>query len=119
MSDTNDILSPNTEHDGRKGLPEEKLMAYLDGKLSPAEQHEVELWLADEGMESDALDGLSGIGADEMRHSVRKLNHGLRKSLSGKKRERRKPQAEQFTWIAILIILLVIIVAYLVIRKSM
>ena len=115
MSDTNDIL----ENSGKKRIPEDKLMAYIEGKLSPAEQREVELWLADEGMESDAMEGLQTLKPQDTVHSVNKLNHSLRKAISGKKRGRRKPNTDQFTWLAIFIVLLLIVVAYIVVRKSM
>ncbi|TND09803.1 MAG: transmembrane anti-sigma factor [Bacteroidetes bacterium] len=39
-------------------LTEEQLYGYIDGKLSPADQHAVEKHLLDCGMCSDALDGL-------------------------------------------------------------
>lgn len=116
MSDENNILSTGG---GKRRLPEDKLMAYLEGKLSAAEQHEVELWLADEGMESDALEGLRKLKPQEAIHSVNKLNHHLHKTLLNKKRKRRRPKTDQFTWIAIAIILLLIVVAYIVIRKAM
>ena len=116
MSEVNNILSEG--NDGKKRLSDDKLMAYLEGKLSPAEQHEVELWLADEGMESDALEGLQKLKPEETMHSVNKLNHGLRKNLKGKKRGRRKPSSDQFTWIAIAIILLLVVVAYIVVSRS-
>jgi anti-sigma factor RsiW len=117
MSDPNNILSHS--NGGKKTIPEDKLMAYLEGKLSAAEQHEMELWMADEGMESDALEGLRNIKPEEARHAVNKLNHDLRKSLLNKKRRRRHPQNNQFTYIAIIIILLLIVVAYIVMRNAM
>ncbi|MFI5195933.1 MAG: hypothetical protein ACHQD8_02495 [Chitinophagales bacterium] len=119
MSDENNILSTGHGNGGKERLPEDKLMAYLEGKLSAAEQHEVELWLADEGMESDALEGLRKLKPEETMYSVNKLNHNLRKAMLSKKRVRRRPKTDQFTWIAVVIILLLIVVAYLVIRKAM
>lgn len=116
MSEQNDILSPGNEK-GR--LPEDKLMAYLEGKLSPAEQHEVEKWLADEGMESDAMEGLKAMQPGETKHSINKLNHNLRKTLLNKKRGRRKIKNDNVTWIAIVIILMLIVLAYVVIRKAL
>jgi len=117
MNEQYDILTFGQEGGGKGRLSEEKLMAYLDGKLSPAEQHEVELWLADEGMESDALEGLYGKKTDYAKHSVNKLNHSLRKTLIGKKRRRRPLQTNQFSWIAVAIVLLLVVIAYIVIRK--
>ena len=114
MSDKSNI-SPT----GGKHIPEDKLMAYLEGRLSPAEQHEVELLLANEGMESDALEGLKTIDATDARQSVIRLNHKLRNNLRNKKRMRRKLPSNQLTWIAIVVILFLAIVAYLVIKRSL
>jgi anti-sigma factor RsiW len=118
MTDEHNILSPGNGR-GRQKLPEEKLMAYLEGKLSAAEQHEVEQWLADEGMESDAVDGLLSINPAETRQSVIRLNNSLRKSLHDRKRRRKPLQTELLTWFAVALILLLAVVAYIVIRKSM
>jgi len=117
MTNINDILQPGNQE--KHNIPDDKLMAYLEGKLSAEEQHEVELWLADEGMESDALEGLRNIKPEETKHTVNKLNHELRKSLLNKKRKRRQPHNNQFTYIAIVIILMLIVVAYIVMRKAM
>ena len=114
MSETGNI-SPT----GGKPIPEDKLMAYLEGRLSPAEQHEVELLLAEEGMESDALEGLKTIDTTDARQSVIRLNHNLHKTLHNKKRKRRPLPSNQLTWIAIVVILFLAIVAYLVIKRSL
>ena len=91
-------------------------MAYLEGKLSPAEQHDVELWLAEEGMESDAVEGLRTLQPGETKHSLGKLKHGLNKTMLGKKSKRKPLRTDHITWIAIGIILLLTVVAYLVVR---
>ena len=97
-------------------LPEDKLMAYLAGTLSPAEQHDVELWLAEEGMESDALEGLRTGNAQDNNHTINKLKHDLHRKISGKKQRRRPLKADHLSWIAIAIVLLLAVVAYIVIR---
>ncbi len=117
MSEQDNILSIGGE--GRSPLSEDKLMAYLEGKLSPAERHEVEQWLADEGMESDALEGLQGMHPHDTRHSVSRLNHKLRTAILSKKRKRKPLKTEVVTWTAILIVLLLIVLAYIVIKKSL
>ncbi len=114
MSDQENI-SPFSNRSNEK-LSEDKLMAYLEGQLSPAEQHDVELWLAEEGMESDAVEGLKNLQPHETKHSLTKLKHGLGKTMLGGKRKRRPLRTDHITWIAIGIILLLTIVAYLVIR---
>jgi hypothetical protein len=116
MSEQGNIPFPGKG--GKKPLSEDKLMAYLEGKLSPAEQHEVEEWLADEGMESDALEGFTTLNAGEARQSVNSLNHKLHKTLHHKKRKRRLLKTELNTTIAIAIILLLVVLGYILVRMA-
>lgn len=112
MSGLNDIWQS-----GKGRLPEDKLIAYLEGKLSPAEQHEVEAWLANEGMEADALEGLKNLPAIESKQIVGKLNYSLNKQLKAKTKKRTQPIKDNYwAWIAILIILILCIVGYVVLR---
>jgi hypothetical protein len=114
MSDPKNISPFSSGNKDR--LSEEQLLAYLEGKLSSAEQHDVELWLAEEGMESDAVEGLKALQPQETKHSLSKLKHNLGKAMLGGKRKRRPLRTDHITWIAIGIILLLTVVAYLVIR---
>lgn len=116
MSDQDNISPFNQE--GSRRLSEDKLMAYLEGKLSPTEQHEVEQWLADEGMESDAMEGLRSMDLNETKHTVARLNRKLHQSIANKKRPRRQSLSNQFSWLAILIVLLLVIIAYIIVRKA-
>ncbi len=118
MTEQDNILPFDDGAPGNR-LPEDKLLAYLEGKLSPAEQHEVEQWLADEGMESDAVEGLRQLNPDDTKHSVNKINHNLRKILTNKKRKRRPLNTNYLSWIAIVLILMLAVLAYIVIRKSL
>lgn len=114
MSELNEIWQ---ENNGK--LPEDKLMAYLEGRLTPEAQHEVEQWLAEEGMESDAIDGLKELLPAEARFATDRLNHTLKKQLMPQKRKRR--QIKYIGWAVqtvVVIILLLIILAYIVIRLS-
>jgi anti-sigma factor RsiW len=112
MSELNDILS-----DGKGKLPEDKLMAYLEGKLSPEEQHEVEEWLAGEGMESDAVEGLQALEAEETKKAVGKINYELRKQLGARNKRRTKLiKDNKWGWLAIVIVLMLAIVCYIAIR---
>ncbi|MCW3122738.1 MAG: hypothetical protein JWQ38_2230 [Flavipsychrobacter sp.] len=119
MSDLDNISSFGPGNGGKEKLSDERLMAYFEGKLSSAEQHEVEQWLADEGMESDALEGLRTLQPEETKHTVSKLNHQLRKAIINKKKKRRTLSTDQYTWAAIAIILLLIVLAYIVIKFSL
>ncbi|HRO43867.1 MAG TPA: hypothetical protein PL009_13605 [Flavipsychrobacter sp.] len=114
MSNAANIF-PN--EDGRQRLSEEKLQDYLAGRLSKEEQHEIELWLADEGMESDAVEGLQKLSAAETQDAVNKLNENLRKQISGKKRKRKDYYKDnQWALIAIITVLIFAVIAYLVIQ---
>jgi anti-sigma factor RsiW len=115
MSDQ-DNISPFAPGNGRKEqLSEDKLKAYLEGRLPASEQHEVELWLSEDGMESDAIEGLRSIKPEETFHTVNKLKHELRKALVSKKHKRRPLRYDHFAWLAIAIIILLVTVAYIVI----
>ncbi len=113
MSDPQ-YISPLGPEKGK--LPQEKLLAYLEGKLPPEEQREVEQWLSEEGMESDAMEGLQAMPSTDRKQSINKLNHKLRKTLVQKTRKRRKLSTDYNVLAAVLIILLLAIVAYVVIR---
>lgn len=118
MSEANNIPHFNPGDRKKNSIPEDKLMAYLEGRLSPKEQHEVEQWLADEGMESDAIEGLNTISAPETRDIVDKLNYKLTNVVTTRKRKRRKPLTSQFTIIAIILILILAVVAFLFIKMK-
>jgi len=119
MSETNSILPLGSGNGKNERLPEDKLLQYLDGNLSPAEQHEVEQWLADEGMESDAVEGLQNLQSDETRKSINKLNHRLRKNLQQKKHKRRLAKTDYNTLITMIVILMLALIAYIVFRKAL
>jgi anti-sigma factor RsiW len=98
-------------------LSEEKLMAYLEGKLSAEEQHEVEEFLAQESFEAEAIEGLKDMPPADARHSVDRLNHDLRKQLlSRRTKHRRQIKDNPWALLAVALTLLFIILAYFVIR---
>lgn len=97
-------------------LSEAQLLAYLEGKLSGEEQRAVELLLAEEGMESDALEGLHEFGVLDAGNAARKLNTGLEQSLKKKKHRSRRGMGEQrWAWIAIAVVLLLVAAAFAVV----
>jgi hypothetical protein len=115
MSELNDILNS-----GNSKIPsEERLLAYLEGRLSPEEQREIELYLAEEGMESDAVDGLKQMAAEDTKKTVNKLNYQLRQQLTKKSYRRRQPIREnKIAWAAVAFILLLCVLAYIVLHFS-
>ncbi|MEZ5016783.1 MAG: hypothetical protein R2800_07010 [Flavipsychrobacter sp.] len=112
MSDINDIWS---NADGL--LSEEKLEAYLAGKLSEEEVREVELYLSDEGMESDAVDGLADMSSQEVQELTQKINHKLQYELR-KEKYRHKKHYKDNKWglIAVLIIIVLCILGYYILQ---
>jgi anti-sigma factor RsiW len=117
MSSNNNISPMGAGKGADSRLSEDKLMAYLAGKLAPAEQHEVEQWLAEEGMESDAMEGLQLMQPAERLHSLSRLNHQLRKKVGkSPRRSDRKASAGPNVIVAVLLVLFLIAVAFLVIR---
>lgn len=113
MADEKDIL----KQEGGK-LPEDKLLAYFEGTLSPEEQHKVERWLAEEGIEADALEGLQAIPVHEAKAASAIINHQLSKDLSKKKRKRKTAVIREnpWAWIAVVIVLLLAILAFIVLK---
>lgn len=116
MSDQANIFSFGNEHEK---LQEEKLRAYLEGCLSAIEQHEVEQWLSDEGMEADALEGLREINTADMQQSVERLKYQIKKQTTGNLRKKKSPYADnRWTIIAVILILILCILGYLVLHFS-
>ena len=111
MSDYKDILSPE---DGRP-LSEEQLLAYLEGSLSDEERRAVELQLSAEGMESDAIEGLQTLSPEDSKAMKLRLNAGLQQTLHKKRPKRRGIEGQSWTWIAIVVILLLAAVCYAVV----
>jgi len=113
MDDIKNILAHN---DGK--LPEDMLLAYLEGALPAEQQHEVEQWLGEEGMESDAIEGLKTISPHDAKHAVSRLNHRLRKQLAGRKSRRKYIKETPLSWLAIVIILLLVALGYIIVRMA-
>ena len=115
MSDQKDILS--FEQGGKGKIPDDKLMAYLEGRLSPEEQYEVEEWLSVDGMESDALEGLKKMQPEDARKAVGKINYELRKQLRARtKRRTNYIKENQWALLSILIVLMLAVVCYIAFR---
>ncbi|HEV7329556.1 MAG TPA: hypothetical protein VGN63_00800 [Flavisolibacter sp.] len=108
-----DILSNlNAEVD------QETLLKYLQGKLSSAEQHEVEKNLLDDEFEADAVEGLQNMqNTQQIAVLVDQLNRDLKKRTSKKKKGLLKREAKVESWLllTIVIILLLVIISFLVI----
>lgn|GEM_PF-5829989 len=114
MENDDNILNDNFEHP----LSEERLNAYLNGRLSDEERHAIEQHLAADSFESDAIEGLNQIPHHTTASAVHHINHKLDRSLRRKNNVNKRLQTDRTTWLAIIIILVLTVVAYLVIKLS-
>lgn len=96
-----------------------KLADYLDGKLSEKDKHAFEEQMSDNDFVNDAIEGLRN--TSDIETTVEQLNAALKKQLEKKKKRLEKRRLKEYPWIYISIILVLIlcILAYIVIRKSM
>lgn len=114
----NDLL--NILSNSNKDIDNQKLMDYLSGKLSEQEKHEVEMWMVDNDFENEAVEGLQQMtGNKKLEGYVDQLNKELHQYISTKKdrREKRKINNPFWVYVAIALILLIIILAYMVISR--
>ena len=115
--DLKDILS-NLNPD----IDQETLLLYLQGKLSAEQQHEVEKQMMDDEFNAEALDGLQEM-KDKKKISalVEQLNRDLKRKTEKKKRLRKKLQLQIDPWliIAIVLILLIAVIAFVVVHKRL
>jgi ferric-dicitrate binding protein FerR (iron transport regulator) len=103
-------------HSGGNTPTEQELLDYLEGKLSPDRQHDLEQWLHTDGMEGDALEGLRTVSAAAARSSVHVLNKKLGSQIIRSKRKRKYLKNNWTALLAILVVLLLVVLAFVVIR---
>jgi hypothetical protein len=114
----NDLL--NILSNSNKDIDNQQLMDYLSGKLSGEEKHAVEKEMADSDFMNDAVEGLENIGNKrDIQGYVDELNASLQKSLMRKKQRRLKRRLKEGPWgyLAILLIIILCIAAYILVRK--
>lgn len=102
-----------------KEIDNQKLMDYLSGHLSGTEAHEVESWIAESDLASDAVEGLQQVkNKKNLEGLVEQLNSDLHKKLKQKKSGRNKRKLREYPWVylALIIILMLIIISWFVIH---
>ena len=103
-------------------IDQETLMQYLQGKLSPQEQHELEKQMMDDDFDADALEGLQEFkNKKDISCLVDQLNTDLKRRTEKKKRlkEKLKLNLDSTLVIAVVIILLLIVLAYLIVHRKL
>lgn len=109
-----DILS-----NSNKDIDNQLLMDYLSGKLPGKEQQQVEEWLEANPFSADALEGLQAFdNKDALNETVNQLNRELRNYIQSKKekREKRRWKDNPWTYLALVFILALVIVAYVMVK---
>jgi anti-sigma factor RsiW len=112
----------NILSNGNKDIDHQRLMDYLQGKLSPEESHEVEKMMAENDLLNDAMEGLQDVrNKRDIQTYVEQLNRGLQKSLTKKRQRREKRRLKEGPWgyVAVIVIIMLCIAAYYVVRKVM
>lgn len=110
----------NILSNSNKDIDNQKLMDYLAGKLSETEKNEVERWMADNEFAEEAMEGLEQFSSKkDLSGYVDQLNKELNQYIKKKKhrRERRKLQEQPWTYLAIFLVLVLAVLAYIVIKK--
>jgi anti-sigma factor RsiW len=113
--DLKDILS-----NLNKDIEQDKLLDYLNKKLSASEAHELEKQMADDEFMNDAVEGLENFkNKKDLSSLVEQLNNDLKKQTAKKKlrKEKRKLKEQPWLYITLVILLLLVIVCYVVIKK--
>lgn len=116
MSDNlKDILSNLS-----KDIEQDKLLDYLNKKLSAAEAHEVEKQMADDDFMNDAVEGLESFkNKKDLSLLVEQLNKDLKKQTAKKKKRKEKRMLRDQPWLYITIVtlLLLVVISYVLIKK--
>ncbi|HUQ96535.1 MAG TPA: hypothetical protein VM010_02650 [Chitinophagaceae bacterium] len=115
--DLKDILSQLSAD-----IDSETLLLYLQGKLSPEKQHELEKQILDNEFATDAIDGLQDFkDKKKLAVVVEQLNNDLKKKTALKKarRTKRALQTEPWLLLSLVIILLLIVLCYFIIFRHM
>jgi hypothetical protein len=115
-NDLLNILSGNNNND----IDAQKLMDYLNGKLSEKEKHEVETWMNDNDLVNDAVEGLLNVkNKKNLQAYVEQLNKKLQNQLQEKKQHKQKRRLKEYPWIyfSVILILVLCVIAYIIIKK--
>lgn len=112
LKDILDHVSPDINQDA--------LLLYLQGKLSPEKQHELEKQILDNDFAIDAIDGLQDFkDKKKLAAVVEQLNNDLKKKTASKRARLRKRSLQLEPWLllSLAIILVLVIICYFIIFK--
>ena len=114
-------MSDNINDKNNKDLKDQRsLLDYLNKDMSDQDQHDFEKNISDDMFLMDAIEGLDKISNKKnIEADVMHLNADLKKQVSKNKRRKDKRKLVDQPWIyyTVILILILIVVAYIVIRK--
>lgn len=113
--DLKDILS-----NLNKDIEQEKLLDYLNKKLSAADAHEVEKQMADDAFMNDAVEGLEQFkNKKNLTLLLEQLNNDLKKQTAKKKlkKEKRKLRDQPWLYFTLVLLLLLVVIGYVLVKK--
>jgi hypothetical protein len=116
MSD--DLLNILSNHD--EDIDNQKLLDYLNDKLSDTEKRDFEKEIVNSDMLNDFVEGLGKFkNKKDVNALVEQLNSNLKKQLQKKKSKKLKRQIKNLNWLyfAIVMILIIILIAFIVIKN--
>ena len=102
------------------GVPDQKILDYISGKLSGDELHEFEALMLDSEILNDAVEGLEKIKEhSDPEEMAQKLNKQFKKQLHKKVLRPGQKSIKEMNWIylVILVILLLIVAGFFVVQR--
>lgn len=117
MNLSNKPLKNKSAH---SGIPNQRMLDYINGKLSGDELHEFEKLMLDSEMINDAVEGLERINErNDPELIAHKLNKQFKRQLHKRPQRLGQKSVKEMNWIfiVILIILLLIIAGYFVVQR--
>ena len=103
-----------------KDIEQDKLLDYLNKKLSASEAHEVEKQMADDEFINDAVEGLENFkNKKDLSLYVLQLNKNLKKQTQKKKlrKDKRKLREQPWLYFSIALLLILIIISFVLVKK--
>ena len=103
-----------------KEIEQEKLLDYLNKKLSAPEAHEVEKQMADDAFMNDAVEGLENFNnKKDLSRYVEQLNDNLKKHLDKKKKRKEKQKLKEHPWLyfTIILLLILVIISFVLVKR--
>jgi anti-sigma factor RsiW len=100
-------------------IDEDRLLAYLEGNMPAAEQHELEEILDADPFLNDAVEGLAEIkDKQQLKEIANQINVHLRRQIKNRRKNRRSRTklTDHWGWIFALVVLLLIVICWIVMK---